>query len=78
MFQNQLEAVARDTALARILLGKISAGYVHETGPQVVAKVATKRYEHETMAEETGRLLWTIQVMSLFWGVKVSPVLGWP
>ena len=30
------------------------------------------------MAEETGRLLKTIQVMSLFSGVRVSSVLGWP
>jgi hypothetical protein len=30
------------------------------------------------MAEETGRLSWTIQVMSLFCGVRVSSVLGWP
>jgi hypothetical protein len=78
MFQNQLDAVDSDTALARILLGKISAGYVHDTGPQVVAKVATNRYEHDTMADDTGRLSSTIQVMSLFSGVRVASVLGWP
>jgi hypothetical protein len=78
MFQNQLAAVDSDTALARILLGKISAGYVHDTGPHVVAKVATNRYEHDTMAEDTGRFWYTIHVMSLLFGVRVSPVLGWP
>jgi hypothetical protein len=30
------------------------------------------------MADETGRLLWTSQVMSLFWGVQVLSSLGWP
>lgn len=54
-FQNQFVAVVKLTALARILLGKISAGYVQLTGPQVVAKVATNKYEQATMAEETGR-----------------------
>lgn len=78
MFQNQLEAVASDTALARILLGKISAGYVQDVGPQVVAKVATKRYEQDTIADETGRLFRTIQVMSLLSDVRVSSVLGSP
>jgi hypothetical protein len=52
-FQSQLEAVARETALARTLAGKISDGYVHEVGPQVVAKLATKRYEQATMPCET-------------------------
>ena len=42
-FQAQLEAVERDTAMARTLLGKTSAGIVQETGPQEIAKVATKR-----------------------------------
>lgn len=42
-FHAQFDAVARDTALARIWDGKISAGYVQEVGPQVVAKLATKR-----------------------------------
>jgi hypothetical protein len=78
MFQNQLAAVESETALARIVLGKISAGYVHDTGPQVVANVATKRYEQATMADETGRLLKTSQVMSPLSGVLVSAVLGWP
>ncbi len=43
VLKNQLVEVASDTALARTFEGKISAGYVHETGPQVVAKVATNR-----------------------------------
>lgn len=30
------------------------------------------------MADETGRLLLTIQEMSLFWAVRVSSVFGWP
>lgn len=42
-FQSQFDAVARETAFARIFSGKISDGYVQETGPQVVANVATKR-----------------------------------
>lgn len=32
-FQPQFEAVASETALARIWDGKISAGYVHDVGP---------------------------------------------
>ncbi len=52
-FQNQFEAVAKDTAFARILVGKISDGYVQEVGPHVVAKVQTKRYVIATMALET-------------------------
>lgn len=42
-FQVQFAAVARDTAFARTFAGKISEGYVHDVGPQVVAKEATKR-----------------------------------
>lgn len=65
-FQVQLLAVARDTAFARTLAGKISDGYVHEVGPQVVAKVATKRYEQATMPLETALCsLGTTQEMSL-------------
>ena len=97
-FQNQFEAVARETALARILLGKIyigkmndwisnnmkkcdvltSAGYVQEEGPQVVENVATNKYEQATIADDTAWLLRTTHVMSLFSGVLVSSVLGWP
>lgn len=42
-FQNQFEAVARETALALIFVGNISEGYVQDVGPQVVAKLQTKR-----------------------------------
>jgi hypothetical protein len=42
-FHVQLAAVAKETALARTLAGNISDGYVHDVGPQVVAKEATKR-----------------------------------
>lgn len=77
-FQNQFVDVANETAFALILIGKISAGYVHDTGPHVVANVATKRYEQETMADETGLLLFTIQLMSLLFSVSVSSVFGCP
>lgn len=74
MFQNQFAAVARETALARTLLGKISAGYAHDVGPQVVANVATKRYEAATMPFDTDGLSFTIQVTSLL----PVPSFGWP
>jgi len=40
-FHAQLDAVERATAMARTLCGNTSEGIAHETGPQVVAKVAT-------------------------------------
>jgi hypothetical protein len=48
IFHVQFEAVASDTAFARTLAGKISEGYVQDVGPQVVAKVATNKYEQAT------------------------------
>lgn len=78
MLKSQLVAVLRDTALARILDGKISAGYVHDVGPHVVEKVATKRYEQATMAQEAWRFCATIHVVSLFCTVLVSGVFGRP
>ena len=42
-FQIQLDVVASETALARTLDGKISAGYVQLVGPTVVEKEHTKR-----------------------------------
>lgn len=42
---HQFIAVETDTALARTRMGKISAGYVQDTGPIVMAKLQTKRYE---------------------------------
>jgi len=69
MLQNQFVAVESETALALILLGKISAGYVQDVGPHVVAKVATNKYEHATTALETAGFPLTIQLMSLFWSV---------
>ena len=36
---NQFDAVDKEIALARTRMGKISAGYVHETGPMVIAKL---------------------------------------
>jgi len=38
---NQFDAVDKEIALARTRIGKISAGYVHETGPMVIAKLGT-------------------------------------
>jgi len=40
---SQLVAVERDTALERTRMGKISAGYVQEAGPIVMAKEETKQ-----------------------------------
>jgi hypothetical protein len=77
-FQNQLDAVASDTALARIFEGKISDGYVHEVGPQVVANVQTKRYVIATIALETGLLLLTIQEISEFELFTRAPRFGTP
>jgi len=45
----QLVAVASETALPRTRMGKISAGYVHETGPIVTANEQTNRYEQTMM-----------------------------
>ena len=74
-FHAQLDAVARETAFARTFAGKISDGYVHDVGPQVVAKEATKRYEQATMALETlPCCLGTTQEMSL----SVSSGFGTP
>lgn len=42
-FQNQLLAVANETAFALIFVGKISEGYVQDVGPHVVAKVQTNK-----------------------------------
>ena len=41
--KSQLAAVETATAFARTRMGKISAGYVQETGPIVTAKEQTKR-----------------------------------
>ena len=40
---NQVVAVARETAFPRTLREYSSAGYVHETGPTVMAKLQTNR-----------------------------------
>lgn len=69
MFQNQLVAVLRDTAFARILDGKISAEYAQDVGPQVVAKVATKRYEKATMAHEAE---WFSSMTQLMFSLDLS------
>lgn len=74
MFQNQFDAVDSETALARTLLGNISAGYVQDVGPQVVANVATNRYEAATIPLDADGLSFTIQVISL----EPVPSLGWP
>ena len=37
--KSQLAEVESETALARTFIGKISAGYVQETGPIVIAKL---------------------------------------
>lgn len=76
-FQSQLAAVARETALARTLTGKISEGYVHEVGPQVVAKLATKRYEQATMAFETLGLSTMRQETFLSGSSQCSPYAAW-
>lgn len=39
----QFAAVESEIAFARTFMGKISAGYVHETGPMVMANELTKR-----------------------------------
>ena len=39
----QFVAVARETAFPRVLREYSSAGYVHETGPMVMAKLQTKK-----------------------------------
>ena len=72
-FQAQFDAVDSETALARTLFGKTSAGSVHETGPQDMAKVATNRYEHETTALAWVSLLTMIQVTA-----EVGSVWRWP
>jgi hypothetical protein len=74
-FHVQLLAVARETAFARTLAGKISEGYVQDVGPQVVAKVATKRYEQATIPLETALWLFgTTHEISL----SLVSGLGWP
>ena len=77
-FQNQVVAVVRETALARTRLGKISAVYVHDVGPHVVANVATKMYENATTAFEAALFFSMIQLISSFVKSLVSPVFSWP
>lgn len=77
-FQNQLLAVAKLTAFARILFGKISAGYVQLVGPHVVAKVQTNRYVIATIAFDTALLFGMSQEMLEFEDVVRGGELGTP
>lgn len=78
MLNSQFAAVHTLTALARIREGNISAGYVHDVGPHVVANVATNRYEHTTIPHDAPRWPTTTQLMSLLSCVAVAAVLGRP